>query len=312
VIDAYLADLDRALALPRRTRRRILAEARDHLECAVAAARADGLDPRAAAARAVAAFGPPALVATRFAEELAAEGARRATRAAVVAVAAYGAFFAASTQIRSVRAASPFAGDPAGAIAWFAAQVAATCAALGALRAWRHRRDAAVPAGKLRYLNRGAAVAVGAVLAGVLADAIAAASAPSGGGATRTVLLAALAVVGAVALGALAETARAGRRTRAFARLDDRPAGDDVFDDLAALVPPAAVVLAVLRAHPWRLCALAGAAAGFVLTVTHLVAEGPPSQPALALAVAAIFVGAESVAILASFAVLGRFLGLRR
>jgi hypothetical protein len=67
-----------------------------------------------------------------------------------------------------------------------------------------------------------------------------------------------------------------------------------------------------VRAHLWRTCALAGAAAGFALTVTHLVGEGPPSEPALALAVAAIFVGAESLAILTSFAVLGRFLGLRR
>jgi hypothetical protein len=68
----------------------------------------------------------------------------------------------------------------------------------------------------------------------------------------------------------------------------------------------------VLRTRPWRLCAFAGAAAGFVLTVAQFVGEGPPSQPALALAVAAIFVGAESVAILACFAVLGGFLGLRR
>jgi hypothetical protein len=42
VIDAYLAELDRALALPRRVRRRIVAEAHDHLDCAAAAARAEG------------------------------------------------------------------------------------------------------------------------------------------------------------------------------------------------------------------------------------------------------------------------------
>jgi hypothetical protein len=311
-IEAYLAELDHALGVPRGLRRRIVAEARDHLECAAAAGRADGLEPRAAAELAVAAFGAAGVVARRFAEELAVAGARRASLAALVAVWNYGLLFAVSTQVASVRAASPFASDPADAIAWFAAQIAATCAALSALRAWRHRRDAAVPAGKLRYVNRGAAVAVGAVLVSVLADAAAAVGSPAGGGTTRSLLIAGLAAVGAAAAVALAEVARSARRTRALARLDDRPAGDDVFEDLAVLVPPARAALAVLRAHPWRLCAFTGAAAGLALSAAHLIGEGPPPDPARAVAVAAIFVAAEGLAILACFGALARYLGLRR
>jgi hypothetical protein len=64
---------------------------------------------------------------------------------------------------------------------------------------------------------------------------------------------------------------------------------------------------------PRRLGALTALAAGLVLTATHLVAEGPPTDGALvALAVAGIIVGIEGSAVLVCFAVLGRFLGLRR
>jgi hypothetical protein len=329
LIDAYLSELDRALGLPRRARRRVGAEVRDHLACAVTVGRAEGFEPAAACERAIAAFGAPDVVARRFAEQLAVDATRRATRAVLVAVAAYGAVFAASTQIAAVRAASPFAADPADAIAWFAAQIAATCAALTAARALRHRRDAALPAGKLRYMNRGAAVAVGAVLVSVGADAVAAVAAPAAGagGTTRLLLLAAVAAVGAIAVGGLGAVARATVRTRALARLDDRPADDDdILDDVLALagaverMPLAARGLTgarrlapALRAHPWRLGALTALAAGLVLTATHLVAEGPPTDGALvALAVAGIIVGIEGAAVLVCFAVLGRFLGLRR
>ena len=325
VIDAYLAELNRASALPRRARRRVRAEVRDHLETAVTVGRAAGLEPRAAAERAVAVFGAPELVARRFAEELAAHGARRATLAVLVAVAGYGALFAVSTQIAAVRAASPFAAGPADAIAWLAAQIAATCAALSAIRALRHRRDGAVPAAKLRYINRGAAVAVGAVLVSVAADAVAAAGG-GGSGATRTVLLVAVAAVGVAAVAGAEEVARATARTRALARLDDRPAGDDIFDDVLALaaatetVPVAARAVAgarrlapALRRRPWRLAALTALAAGLALTITHIVAEGPPADgPLVALALTAVIVGIEGTAILVCFALLGRFLGLRR
>jgi hypothetical protein len=313
LIEAYLADLAHALELPRRARRRVLAEVRDHLECAAAARRVEGLAPPAAAVRAVAAFGPADVVARRFAEELALAGTRRATGAALVAVWNYLLLLAVSTQVAPLRAASPFAHDPADAIAWLAAQVAATCVGLSALRVVRHRRDGAVPAAKLRYMNRGGAVAVGAVLVSVAADAVAAAGAggPDRGGTARTLLLVALGAVGIVAAGALAEVVRATRRTRALARLDDRPA-DDVFDDLAALAPLAAGSLGPARAHPWRLCCLTGAAAGALVGAAHLAGEGPPADPALVLAVAAVFVAAEGLAVLACFALLGRFLGLRR
>ena len=73
-IDAYLAALEGSL--PRISRRRILAEAQEHLRDSAAAHGAAGLSLHAAEAAAVDDFGPVEVVARR----LAAEGAIRETR----------------------------------------------------------------------------------------------------------------------------------------------------------------------------------------------------------------------------------------
>jgi hypothetical protein len=80
VIAAHLAAL--AAALPRRGHwtRALLAEARDGLADAAAAYRAAGLGAGAAAARAVADFGPVAAVAPDFRAEIALRQARRTSR----------------------------------------------------------------------------------------------------------------------------------------------------------------------------------------------------------------------------------------
>ena len=86
-IDAYLAALERSL--PRTSRRRILAEAQEHLRDSAATHRAAGLAPSDAEAAAVADFGPVEIVARRFA----AEHAVRDTRvSAVVALGAIALF----------------------------------------------------------------------------------------------------------------------------------------------------------------------------------------------------------------------------
>ena len=87
-IDAYLAQLERRL--PRIARRRILAEAQEHLRDSAARHSSEGgLVPHAAEAAAVADFGPVEIVARR----LAATGAIRETRIATLVVLGAVAFF---------------------------------------------------------------------------------------------------------------------------------------------------------------------------------------------------------------------------
>jgi hypothetical protein len=336
LIDDYLAELGRALSVPSRLRRRALLEARDHLESAAAERRAAGLAEGAAQAAAVHAYGPAELIARRYAERVAIDAERRASRAGAVAVLAYGALFAAATQVAAVRAASPFAGGPADAIGWFAAQIALTCAGLSTIRSLRQRGDTAIPAGRLRYINRGWAVALAAILLSVSADLVSGLQHHDGATATWALLAAAgtIAVSATLALGAVLVAAR---RTRALARYGDGRASDDVLDDLrllalsagerllpaqalerargaAAQLAHTPVARAVaLRAHPWRCCVLVALCAGGALAAAHLVAEGPPTDGALVLlAVSAIFVALEAAAVIGCFALLGSFLGLRQ
>lgn len=100
--------------------------------------------------------GPVNVVATRFAQELAVDGAHRATRAVSGVTVAFCILFALSTQVPAVRAASPFASGPYAAIAWLAVQIAFVCGIkLGALLASSRRqravgRDAAVDLARRR------------------------------------------------------------------------------------------------------------------------------------------------------------------
>lgn len=77
VIEEYLRALDRQLIGPARMKSDLLAEARHGLEDAAAAYREDGLDARAAQARAVAEFGSAAALRPAYQAELAAASARR-------------------------------------------------------------------------------------------------------------------------------------------------------------------------------------------------------------------------------------------
>jgi len=84
-IDAYLAELERSL--PRFSRRRILAEAQEHLRDSAATHRAAGVSPPAAEAAAVDDFGPVEIVARRLAAERAIRDTRISTLVALGAVA---------------------------------------------------------------------------------------------------------------------------------------------------------------------------------------------------------------------------------
>jgi hypothetical protein len=66
-LDAYLAELERALRpLRRRERRRALREARDHLLCAAAEGEAEGLERTAAVRSAIASFGAADTIAASY------------------------------------------------------------------------------------------------------------------------------------------------------------------------------------------------------------------------------------------------------
>jgi hypothetical protein len=329
VIEEYLAELDEALTVPPRLRRRVMLEARDHLLSSAEQRREAGLGAEAAQAGAVADHGPPATIARRYAEELAHGASQLATIVGLAAVLVYCALFAVGSQLAPAHASSP-----ADAIGWFAVQIALTCAALSTIRALRHRGDSAIASGKLRLINRGWYVALGAVLVSVGADLV---SGYSGAGAAwRTGLLVATAMTAAGAVIALAGVLLSARRTSELARHADEPAGDDALDDLRALAVtslerllPAgtvrrtrdgaarlasarAVRAVALRTHPWRFCLAVAVAAGAAVAAVHVVGEGPATDGLLVtLLVSGILVAIEGIAIVGCFALLGSFLGIR-
>jgi hypothetical protein len=331
MIERHLAELETMLTIPARRRRRALAEARDHLLCAAEHWREQGLDNAAAEAAAVRDHGEPALIARRYAEDLAHGAAQLATVVGLAAVIAYAALCGIATQLSGVHSSGG-----ADAIAWFSVQIALTCAALSTLRALRHRTDAAVPAGKLRFVNRGWAVALGAVAVSVAATLSDGYSDGVDGSLRRTLLLVAAAATALATACALAVLLASARRTAELARHADEPVTEDALDDLRAVVVAVAdrvvgparrervealtarcgrhpALRAVsLRTHPWRFGALVGLAAGAVVAGVHLVGEGPASDGLLTtLLVGGVLVAIEAAAIVACFALLGSFLGIR-
>lgn len=323
-IERYLQALDAELEVPRRTRRRILAEARDHLEEAAA----DGAE-----AVAVASFGEPRDLAARFHEQVAGASASRASVRTAALMLAF--LAAAALAVRGRPGTFPF-----GLIVFLVGQVAIVAGAIGAARWLRYRREGAIPPGRLAdaYRANGLAVACVAVAAAAeLADALAhswAAGYAIGAG----VVLAISFVAGGSVLGAAA-------RARAVAAAD-APAEDALADLLAvgrqalasaegrvpALQHLAPVVERAarsaeervpklarwldLRGSPWRFCAIFAAGCGLALAVGHGVTDGggPASLENARRAVVAglIIASIEATAVLLAFATFGRLLGIRR
>jgi hypothetical protein len=143
VIEEYLERLDRELRALRAPRRRLLAEAEDHLR-----ASAEDLGDEAEAVRR---FGDARTVATRFAEAAAKSGARRSTVILGIAFAVYAAAFAAFWATAS----QEFADFPQGAPSQLALVAAAAAVAFGVLG--ERRRTEALLAGAAA-LSAGAAL----------------------------------------------------------------------------------------------------------------------------------------------------------
>jgi hypothetical protein len=230
-------------------------------------------------------------------------------------------------------AVSPFSGDPYDLVGSLGVQVALVAAVLTFARGWGLAEGTLAPS-KIRLIRSGEAVVLGAVAATLGADGVAVCLHPTTGSNWGRVLLGGL--VGM----ALVMAAGAVVAWRAFAGAILPPApGDltpaDALDDLLNLIrlparhgwvpgrrlrPALAGVdadrlwarLGPLhpRRHPWRLAIACGILAGAGLALAHLQEGLPPSAPAGAVA-AAILVAGEAVAVIAGFALLGGFLGLR-
>jgi hypothetical protein len=262
-------------------RRRILAETADHL-------RQSG-DP--------AKFGEPRLIAARFADELATNGARRTALFSFFALAPAGIGYALLlglnrpgpdiTSAKTLRI-----GMAAALVIALAPQISLASGLLVIALTWRLRATPVAPAAAISLLQRRAAVALGAgaaTLAGVAVYTVEYSRGLPDWWTTLAFAVIATAIVPvAVAAAALGRTAR----LRAQA---GGPAGD-VFDDLGPLLDR---VPLRLRGRPWRLCLLFAAAVAVAAFVGGGLDEGPRNAVA------------EFAAICAGFAVLGRFLGLR-
>jgi hypothetical protein len=284
VIERYLRELESelgAVGIRGSRRRRILAETEDHLR--------EGGDPGR--------FGPPNLIAQRFADELATSGARRAAVLAFVALApaalAYALLLGLNRPGPDITSAKTlWLGLASAAVLALAPQVSLAAGLLAIALAWRLRAVTAAPAAAVRLLHRRAAAALGAgaaTFAGVAVYAVEYSRSLPGWwttfafGATGTVLV------------PLAVAAVTLRRTAGLAPQALGPAGN-VFDDLAPLVDR---IPLRLRGHPWRLCLLVAGA----IAASALVGGGLDEGPRNAVA--------EFVAVCGGFAAFGRFLGLR-
>jgi hypothetical protein len=304
VIEQYLQRL--AIELDQegvrgRPAQRVLTEARDHLLELTAVHGERG---------AVAHLGKSSTLARAVAIQLATTWTRRATYGAFAALALTGMAYLGVFAVVNLGGGWPdIAGGKIAALgvasvvgATLFPQVAFVSGCLALLRAFRLRSGHTLPAGELRVMRSraGIALAAGALTWASLAlFAVEFRDAPP---LEPWVPAAVLALCSAAAV-ALASGAIALARSARPRAADGARVGGDVFDDLGPLFD--LPVLRGLRAHPWRFAAIfAGAVAGSAF-VMGLASEGDPQG-----AVLQAFV--EGLAVLASFALLGRPLALRR
>lgn len=305
MIASYLTELSAELGrrgVRGHRRRRILAEAEDHLLT----------DPAV-----VGRFGDAAELAQAFADDLGTRGALRAPLWAFAALAVAGVFYgamfvvwsgfgAAHIQGAARSASGAFQTVAAGRTSWLgllaaaalvlAPQVAFVSGALALVRALRLRGRRSVPAAEVRTLRRRTTTAVGFGLVSMGAIALFAQQpGPQLPGWSAGVLGGG--VVGAVvSAGLLITSGVIGLRT-ANVRVAVAGAAGDVFDDLGPAVP------APLRGRPWAFAAAVSCGVGLVVWLAGVAASDPIDGALRGLA--------EGAACLIGFALLGRYLSLR-
>jgi hypothetical protein len=307
-IAAYLAQLDRELRVNRAPRRRLLAEAEDHLRASAHEVAAAGVSRVETEEQAVERFGAAALVARRFAHAVASTSARASLICAAAACTSYafaaGFFiFAAPVWMRDF---------PQGAPSMIALQVAFVALVLTGLRALRFRGRLLIDELRVRLIAHGAAIATSVVALAAAVELVLAltrpANAPWGDAAdVIAIYLVAAGVVFAAAAFAVATVAR----TQALATLP-RPrehglpeAVKSLVDDVAATAPALEPAVALATSRPALTCAVTAAAAFLAMAVVGVSGEGSALAGASA---AGLF---EAAAVVAAYLTLGRALGLR-
>jgi hypothetical protein len=284
-LDRLAAELS-ARGLTGASRRRILVELRDHIECE------PGCEER---------LGDPRELAAGFADELATARARRSAfhvfaALSVAAVALVG------SQVALASLGYPGFKNgltvvlfiPALIGLFVAPQVALVAGTLAALRAVRRRRETTLPAAELALIRRRARVALGAgygVVGGLGLYMI------NFGQVLPVWWLALVGGLSALAAGALFAAATSLARAGSVISAAGGGAGD-VFDDLPL------IGVRWLRVRPWLLGSAASVAAGIVFTVFEAHAEHSWIE--------GIQRGAfEGLAAGVGFALLGRAIGVR-
>lgn len=272
--------------VPARAQARIVAEIEDHLDC----------DPSAAQR-----LGTPALLATAFADELGADAARTGARNAFAALTLTAAALGASQLSTGAAGGYPGIGDgasvalsiPALLMIVVGAQVALVAGCLAALRAFRRRAAATLPAAEVALVRSRTVVALAgglATAAGLLlyvADFAAVVPAwwlgLTGG------------LAGAAATAVLAAWRRLAS-TRGLVLSGGGPSGG-IQQDLP--------LLGHLAERPWLLAALGSTGVGAAVTVAAWHAESSLAEGLQR----GVF---EAIAATAGFVLLGRAIGARR
>lgn len=312
-IAGYLEELDHELRLKRAPRRRLLAEAADHLQASADEIAAAGAGRSEAEELAVARFGAAAVVARRFAHAVASTSARTALVWSATACAGYGiaaAFFI-------LTAPSWLRDFPQGAPSMLALQVAAVALVLTGVRALRFRKTLLIDELRLRLIGNGVVIATTAVAAGAGLELLLALTRPAAapwGDAAEVIAIYSVAAAATLA-SAFVAFATMGR-TRALAALP-RPIGDklpsavaSLVDDIAAAVPPLRPLAALATSRPLVAC-IATASFAFV-AMTLIDGWGSDfSDHASALGGAAATGLFEAVAVVVAYVTLARALGLR-
>ena len=281
---AYLESLSRELkgvGIAGARQKRIVAEFADHLEC----------DPNAE-------LGDAAMIARTFADELGTAWARRAAIRAFAALAVAGLLFAAwgllaARYYGGGRLAGSAAAQLVLGFGVVAGQVAFVSGGLGLLRAIRLRRQAVVSADEARVLVRRAGVGLFAGALTLLAVPVVASGAPGSAHPAWRTFGYVVCAVGVVTIVLAAPS------VLASARVAPRAAGEagDLFSDLGPLVPR------WLAAAPWGFAVVIATALAMVLAASGALASDPYDGILRGLA--------EGTAVLAGFALLGGYLGLR-
>lgn len=312
-IPQYLDQLDRELRVNRAPRKRLLAEAADHLEASAEEIAASGVGRGEAAQEAVARFGAAAVVARRFAHAAASTSAWTALVWAATACAGY----AVAAAFFILTAPSWLRDFPQGAPSMIALQVAAVALVLSGIRALRFRGALLIDELRLRLIGNGVVIATGAVTAGPALELLLAMTRPAPAPwRDAAAVIAAYAVAAAAALVTTFVAVATLARTRALAALP-RPSGDEMpaaveslVDDVAVAAPPLRPVAALITSRPVPGC-IATAALAFVVMAVVDAWGSDFGHHASALGGAAASGLFEAVAVVGAYLTLAHALGLR-